>query len=296
MRALTLALSAVLALSGPALAQFCGGVNTGNTFADNVSMGGPNLLFAQKYVVPYNMVVFRLEVFTGESTGTNTLGIWDHDPAGNRPLTNVATGSWSMSSVNSWQGTALPSPVFLPQGSTWWVVWGPRNGAQANRDTAGTTVEYRGSFDGGTSWNGPYFNLHKFRLFCTAGWPSPFSTTLTANPNGTVTLAVSGTPSNAFQGYTLISADVSQPVNSGPILGIVPDALTLQIALYLAPIAQSGNPLHWLATPGLFPDVPFVIPAPAVSALSGLTWDFVTVTLDTGILINGISTADRISF
>ena len=297
-RHLLMACSIVLLATAPGFAQWCDGRNTGGIFQDNSSMGGPNLLLAMRYDAPLDIVVSRIEIFTGESTGTNTVGIWTHDPVNNSPIAAVATGSWSMSTINGWQGADLSAPVLLPSGTTWWVVWAPINGSQSNfqAPNTGTPVAYRGSFDGGNSWNGPFSDPVKFRLYCSAGWPGAFTTSLTANANGTVTLAVTGAPPAAFQGYTLISATVSQPVGTAPIFGIVVDALTLQIAFVLAPIAQPGNPLHWLATPGLFPEVPFTIPASAVTALAGLTWDFVTVTFDSGTLINGISTVQRITF
>ena len=296
MRALTLALSALLACCGPAAAQYCGGVNTDNAFMDNVSMGGPNMLWAMKYATPHGMTVSRIEVFTGEAGGTNTLGLWTHDAANDAPLANVSTGSWPMTFGNGWQGVDLPSPVTLGAGTTWWVVWGPRSGSQANYSPTGPLVEYKHNLNNPSGWNGPWFDRLKFRMLCAPGWPAPFTTTLTPNSDGTVTLDVSGAPPPATEGFTLVSATVTQPVGSVPILGIAPDALTIQLAFVLNPLPLPGNPLHWAPTPGLFPDVPFALPASNVASLSGMTLDFVAVTFDSTGKINGVSTVHRITF
>jgi hypothetical protein len=286
----------VLLTASPAAAQFCGGVNTDNAFMNNVSMGGPNMLWAMKYVAPHGMTVARIELFTGEAGGTSTIGLWTHDAANNAPLTNVSTGSWSMAFGNGWQGADLPSPVVLGSGTTWWVVWAPINSSQANYSPTGPLVEYKHNLNNPTGWNGPWFNRLKFRMLCAPGWPAPFTTALTVNLDGTATLDVSGAPPSATEGFTLVSATVSLPVGSPPVLGIVPDALTIQLAFLLNPLPIPGNPLHWAATPGLFPGAPFTIPAPDVVSLSGMTLDFVAVTFDPASQINGISTVHRITF
>jgi len=158
----------------------CHAENDGPNFADNVSMGGPNLLLGIRFVSPVDMSVTAMEVFTGEQTGQNTLGIWSHDVPNNEPDVSLGSGAWNMVGANSWQGASMTAPIPLLAGQTYWVVWGPRNGSQASVDVPMTFPGqvYRGSFDGGQTWNGPWqHNDHhwKFRLYGNCGGVgSPF--------------------------------------------------------------------------------------------------------------------------
>ncbi len=90
----------------------------------------------------------------------------------------------------------------------------------------------------------------------------------------TLTGVVSASYPAAVRGYTLISFTPSVPTGSGPLAGIVPDGVTWPI-LFLAP--SVGNPLHYLNTPGFFPDVPFAVPAGSLTSLAGITADFVQI-------------------
>jgi hypothetical protein len=136
-------------------------------FANNVSMGGPNLLVGFRTSVPTAFVATRVEIWTGEGTGQNTIAIWSHDPTLNQPLAPLGTGTWRMGSTNGWQGAPLATPVPLAAAQDVWIVWGPVNGSQAS--VAGTGVgaqPQRGSFDGGLTWNGPFQqNQWKFRIW-----------------------------------------------------------------------------------------------------------------------------------
>jgi hypothetical protein len=163
----TLALTSVLAAQG----RPCFAASDNLIFDDGISTGGPNLLIGIKETsgnVP--LTVFAIEVFTGERPGPNTLGIWSHDAAGDRPLQDLGTGSFSASSPNGWQGANLPTPVTIAPNTTFWLVWGPQNGAQTTierRNPNGAGQVYRGSFDLGQSWNGPFtFYDWKYRLWC----------------------------------------------------------------------------------------------------------------------------------
>lgn len=160
-------LASLLSAQGPCKAEF-----DSLTFVDNVSMGGPNLLLAIRTDVTVPLAVFRIEMFTGEGAGTNSIGVWSHDAANNRPLANLGTTSWSMTRPNGWQGGNFATPLVLLPG-TYWVVWGPQNGSQSSVEASGSGLPgaqfYRGSFDGGSSWNGPFQSYQwKFRLFCGA--------------------------------------------------------------------------------------------------------------------------------
>jgi len=160
-----------------ALAQSpCHVENDGNNFNDLVSMGGPNLLLGVKFTTPNCFTASALQVFTGEASGTNSLAIWTHNSALDQPGVQLSSGSWSMSSVNSWQGANLAAPVALDCGGTYWLVWGCINGSQCSVDVPGATLgqPYRGSFNGGQTWSGPFqFNDRhwKFRLIgnCSGG-------------------------------------------------------------------------------------------------------------------------------
>ena len=163
---LPLMLGAALAAQGPCHAEFDGPV-----FDDGVSMGGPNLLLGIKLKSPSTvLVVTRLEVFTGEGSGVNSLDLYSHDTANNRPLATLGGGTWTMTTVNSWQGCNSTTPIVVLPSTDLWFVWGPRNGAQASvqaRGPAPGAQSYRGSFDNGQTWNGPFMGHQwKLRLWC----------------------------------------------------------------------------------------------------------------------------------
>ncbi|MGE0144297.1 MAG: hypothetical protein AB7I19_11590 [Planctomycetota bacterium] len=167
----------LLADSGAAQSSICQAISDNPIYADNTSMGGPNLQVGFKVVASTVLVVSRLEIFTGEATGTNSIGIWSDDAANNRPLASLGSSSWSMSRINGWQGANFSTPIVILPGTTFWLVWAPINGAQSSIEvgSGGTTV-YRGSFDGGQTWNGPFQGpLWKYRIWC-GGQPGQYET------------------------------------------------------------------------------------------------------------------------
>jgi hypothetical protein len=142
--------------------------NDGPNYNDNVFMGP--VLLGVEFTAPSTFNVTRIEVFTGEATGPNSVAIWTHDSANNQPGSPISTGTWSMSVVDSWQGADLPSNAPIVAGTTYWMVWGVVGGSQASVDVPMATLgqPYRGSFDNGQTWNGPFqFNDRhwKFRLY-----------------------------------------------------------------------------------------------------------------------------------
>jgi hypothetical protein len=165
-----LILACASALCPLSVSQLCYSENGGNTYNTNVSMGGP--LVAIRFTSPANLPVAAVEIFTGEAMGTNSIAIWSHDATGNQPLSNLGTGTWTMSSTNSWQGASLLGTVPIFAGVTYWVVWGPAGGAQASVDPPGPTAivqQYRASFNGGLTWTGPFSfpdRPWKFRFTC----------------------------------------------------------------------------------------------------------------------------------
>jgi hypothetical protein len=203
----------VAAQCNPCLAQHDDAV-----FADGTSMGGPNLLLAIKATAPSALTVLRIEMFTGEGNGTNTVAIWSHDGNGNRPASQLAVGSFPMSPNNTWQGANLGQPVNLAAGSTFWIVWGPQNGAQASvRNNTGSSQQYRGSFDGGSSWSGPFADHEwKYRLYCCPREPGaylPFGTGCAGSSRKSPQLGNVGVPTlgQSFQ-VTLANAPAQASV------------------------------------------------------------------------------------
>ncbi len=97
----------------------------------------------------------------------------------------------------------------------------------------------------------------------------------------------------AATGYLLISFATTSPVNTGPLLHLVPDATTWSI---LASPASTGDILHWNVTPGLFPTVPLIIPAGSLSFLAGVSADFVQLDLSPSMGFLSLSTARRVTF
>lgn len=167
----------LLLVSSPSFAQTpCYAENDGNTFHDTTHMGGPNLVLAIKFTAPASVSVTRMEVFTGEGSGNNSLSIWSHDAANNRPLAQVSgQGGWALDTVNSWQGGNLSPAFALTGGNTYWLAWKCIHLSQASIEPPSAVVgqPYCSSFDSGTNWAGPFqdtANNWKFRLFCgTAG-------------------------------------------------------------------------------------------------------------------------------
>ena len=158
------------------LASFAGaqtpcldGFGQSNNFLAGTTMGGPNLTVAiqlQNGASP--LLVDAIEVFSGGRSGASSLSLYSHDPVNNVPGTSLGGARFSLSSVVDWQGVTLPTPVPLTANQTFWLVWEPVNGCQISAEQRNRAGEpYRGSFDGGRSWNGPFQNYDwKYRLWC----------------------------------------------------------------------------------------------------------------------------------
>lgn len=158
-----------LAAQTPCFANF----DTPN-FLDNWSMGGPGLLVGIKLNSPIPLGVSRIELFTGERTGSSTLAIYSHNAAMNQPLTSLGSGTFTLQTPNGWQGANMTAPIPVPANTDFWLVWRPVGGEQTPTEGHATNPpppgaqEYRGSFDNGQNWNGP-FRQHqwKLRLYCS---------------------------------------------------------------------------------------------------------------------------------
>lgn len=87
---------------------------------------------------------------------------------------------------------------------------------------------------------------------------------------GDLTLSVANVPISAAEGWTLISADTTQPAGQGTLFGIYPDALTWWGIFEPALV---GYPLHFLIFgSSVYPGSPFVLPPgapPTSSARAG---------------------------
>ena len=203
----------------PVVAQSCYAENDGPGFNNAVSMGGPNPLLAVKFTAPSTLTVNGIEVFTGESTGANTVSLWSNDAGNNQPMASLGTGTWAMSSSNSWQGAALSAPVVIVGGATYWMVWGCQNGSQAAVDVASPTAviqQYRGTFNGGATWNGPFSFANrpwKFRLQCAASLYQVNQVGASLDVNGVMTggLTPAITTIGASTGTATIAGTVGQP-------------------------------------------------------------------------------------
>jgi hypothetical protein len=163
-----LALLAVLAAPLGAQSTICHSAFDTPNYNGAVSTGGPNLLIAIKTQVAVAVTATRVEVFTGNQSGQNTIAIWSHDAANNRPLAQLGSGAWSMGLQRGWQGANLTTPVTLAAGTDCWIVWGCINNSQSSIEGTGAGAQpYRGSFDGGATWSGPFQSWQwKFRVYC----------------------------------------------------------------------------------------------------------------------------------
>ena len=192
-----LSISIAALFAAPIEAQYpCYAAYDGPVYDDVALVGGPWLAF--QFVMPSSFTATGIEVFTGEATGTNTVGLWTNDSANNQPGTALGSGSWSVNPSNSWQGATLASPVSVVAGTTYWLVWSPLPNEQGPVDStaSGLGQVYKASLDGGLTWVGPFQSTYhhwKFRIFgdciptyCTSGTTSSgcaASISVNANPS-----------------------------------------------------------------------------------------------------------------
>ncbi|HTF91145.1 MAG TPA: hypothetical protein VK843_22205 [Planctomycetota bacterium] len=214
MRSFQLAVLSLILTASSAIAQTpCHAEFGDNVFTDNVSMGGPNLTLVIKFTVPTSFQATAVEVFTGEASGLNSVQIWSDNAGQNQPLAVLSSGSWNMSSTNSWQGAPLQSAVPLTAGTIYWLGWNPINNAQANTDRSqpGNGQLYNASFDGGQSWFGPFQDVEhwKFRIFGSCNGPVTYCTAKLNSLGCTPSISGVGTPSpTALSGFTVLGSNV----------------------------------------------------------------------------------------
>lgn len=162
-------LGALAMFAGSASAQPCYGENDDDTFEDGSSTGTAH--FAVRFVPNLSLTVSRAEVFTGEVSAQQEIGIWSDDAFNDQPLISLANGFFGTVQTNSWQGATLSVPVNLVAGQVYWMVWGSTAGAQSPVLPPQTIPgqEIRVSLDSGATW-GPKFSSYerhfKFRFLC----------------------------------------------------------------------------------------------------------------------------------
>jgi hypothetical protein len=148
----------------------CWGLNDDLVYDSKISTGGPNLSIAFKIRLPSSIPAQRLEVFTGKRAGAGSVAIWSHDSSGNKPKTKLTSGSYTQNTTVTWQGANLATPQVLIANTDYWFEWSMPNGSQSpikQRNPSNAGIQYRGSFDGGKTWNGPFtFYDWKLRIFC----------------------------------------------------------------------------------------------------------------------------------
>lgn len=269
-------------LAASARAQMpCYAENDDASFFDGSSMGGPNLLVGIRVDVTQSIVVSRIEVFTGEQIGVNSLAVWSHDAALNQPAASLGSGSFAMSSTNSWQGADLATPVAMNAGATYWIVWGPQNGAQSSLLPAQAVVGqvYRGSFNGGATWTGPFqftTSHWKFRLFCScSGFFQEYGTGCVGSA-GVPEMDGSGCPS---PGDTVLISIEQGPPSATVLLGVgggnaslplSPTCMLQNLPLLLAPsvfnLGPAGNITLFGPLPPNSPTIDFYLQAILVDA------------------------------
>jgi hypothetical protein len=252
--------------------QQCAARNDDNTLVTNTTMGGPNLLFGMRLIAEANYTIAAIQVPTGLLDGPGSMAIYDHDAGNDRPNQNISgTGAYTQCRVISWQGAALPTPIAVTQGQVFWVVWGMPNGSRTPLSTnAVGDVPYRGSFDGGLTWNGQNNGAtpwparpYKIRLFC----PYP---TNPLQPIGVGKTGTNGVPVLHVTGWSAqgneLDINLKQAAPAVPAILAVGTHAQFQVPgiadVYVNPIltvvvTTSGTAGRGVGTAGL----PLVIPA-----------------------------------
>lgn len=223
----------------------CEAHNSGNTYNDRVSMGGPNYTNCLEFTASSNALIFAVQVFTGERPGTSTVGLWTATGTGGTPGMELATGSFQINTTNSWQGANLSKPVLLTQGTKYYVSWIPVNGCQATVDDSSAAThapqQYYWSKTNSAPWNGPYKgHPWKFRLWC-APLANAVTTIGSGCKDGIGALGLwdaSGTPNVGNQSFALTGKTL--PPNQPAI-----------VALGSNPSFQSVD-LRFIGAPGCF--------------------------------------------
>lgn len=140
----------------------CDGRNLGPDFQDNSTTGGPWMAF--RWTTGQASEVTGLELFTGEAAGPTALSL--HTSVNNLPGERLGRAPFVLDAANAWQGGLFDAPAVVEANTDYWIVWEVIGGAQSPFTDGGMAVDYRGSFDQGRTWNGPFQTGVKFRVYC----------------------------------------------------------------------------------------------------------------------------------
>lgn len=122
-----------------------------------------------------------------------------------------------------------------------------------------------------------------------------FTMTTSGGGVGDLSLAVTGIPAGAQQGFSLFSLQTTAPVGSGPLFGIFPDVTTLQS---LTSVAAPGNPLHFVQpfVPGTYPLGVYTVAPGTLASFAGMSADGVVIVTDGASNLLGASNVSRTTF
>lgn len=247
-------------------------------------------------------------------TGTNQLiEVWAVTGGGSYVPVSGNPAAWTLlGTAPAAGGTGIPSPLNMNLNYT--IPSGTVQGFII-RNTTSTGFQYtNGTTAGNVAFANGDITIFEGNYTCTTGTVFPVLTSLPRIWNGTIhynkgnllSIAQSGpgigdltatladiSPTGA-EGWTLVTSNTGFPVNGGPMLGIMPDAVTWQILGY--PYFP-GNPFHFnAADPGVFPNAPFIAGPGSVTGLTGLTLDFVVLLLNPGGGYDSASNVARVTF
>ncbi len=108
---------------------------------------------------------------------------------------------------------------------------------------------------------------------------------------GDIVITAAPPPPGTTQGYTFFSTTPASTIGGGNFFGIMFDDFVVQS---LNSPAIPGNPFHWVPSPGLYPSVPFALPAGSLTQYSGVTADGVIIYLVGNQIV--VSEVDRATF
>jgi hypothetical protein len=129
------------------------------------------------------------------------------------------------------------------------------------------------------------------RLTCVPLYP--FNVTTTGVADVLITPVPSAAVPGSTGGFTFVSFATPTPLGAGWVFGLTPDSTLFSIVSYPASV---GNPLHYVVSPGSYPDVPFAFGPGSLNWLIGVTVDFVQVSFGPGFTLLHVSNAARVTF
>lgn len=148
-------------------------------FDDRSSTSG-GLILAIQIQVTQPVAAQRLEIWTGESSGTTVLSLWSHNSTTNTPAALLSSGSFAQSTTKAWQGANLArSTLLLPTQKYWFAMRLDRSSQISARGRAANNSgqPYRASRDNGQSWGNEFRQWEwKLRIFCCTKTSPVFAT------------------------------------------------------------------------------------------------------------------------